>query len=60
MDAADIIEVYASSADLSFNVFGSEIDEYWRLLDLINLLLQKTKRIESLITLIRFLLQVEQ
>jgi glucose-6-phosphate dehydrogenase assembly protein OpcA len=26
-DAADIIEVYASSADLSFNAFGSEIDE---------------------------------
>jgi hypothetical protein len=26
-DAADIIEVYASSGDLSFNAFGSEIDE---------------------------------
>jgi hypothetical protein len=25
--AADIIEVYASTADLSFNAFGSEIDE---------------------------------
>jgi glucose-6-phosphate dehydrogenase assembly protein OpcA len=26
-DAADIIEVYASSGNLSFNAFGSEIDE---------------------------------
>jgi len=26
-DAADVIEVYASTADLSFNAFGSEIDE---------------------------------
>jgi hypothetical protein len=26
-DAADLIEVYASTADLSFNAFGSEIDE---------------------------------
>jgi hypothetical protein len=26
-DAADLIEVYASSGDLSFNAFGSEIDE---------------------------------
>jgi hypothetical protein len=25
MDAADILEVYASSADFSFNAFGSEI-----------------------------------
>jgi hypothetical protein len=25
MDAADLLEVYASSGDLSFNVFGSEI-----------------------------------
>lgn len=25
MDAADVLTVYASSADLSFNVFGSEI-----------------------------------
>lgn len=25
MDAADVITVYASSADMSFNVFGSEI-----------------------------------
>lgn len=25
MDAADVLEIYASSADLSFNVFGSEI-----------------------------------
>jgi hypothetical protein len=27
VDAADIIEVYASTANLSFNAFGSEIDE---------------------------------
>jgi hypothetical protein len=27
LDAADLIEVYASTADLSFNAFGSEIDE---------------------------------
>jgi hypothetical protein len=27
MDAADVITVYASTADLSFNAFGSEIDE---------------------------------
>jgi hypothetical protein len=26
-DAADLIEVYGSTADLSFNAFGSEIDE---------------------------------
>lgn len=25
LDAADVLDVYASSADLSFNVFGSEI-----------------------------------
>jgi hypothetical protein len=25
MDAADVLNIYASSADLSFNVFGSEI-----------------------------------
>lgn len=25
MDASDVLEVYASSADLSFNAFGSEI-----------------------------------
>lgn len=25
MDAADVVRVYASSADLSFNLFGSEI-----------------------------------
>jgi hypothetical protein len=25
MDAADVLEIYASSGDLSFNVFGSEI-----------------------------------
>lgn len=25
MDAADVLEVYASSANLSFNVFGSEL-----------------------------------
>lgn len=25
MDAADVLEVYASTADLSFNAFGSEI-----------------------------------
>ena len=25
MDAADVLEVYASSADMSFNAFGSEI-----------------------------------
>ena len=27
VDAADIIEVYASTANFSFNAFGSEIDE---------------------------------
>jgi hypothetical protein len=27
VDSADIIEVYASSASVSFNAFGSEIDE---------------------------------
>jgi hypothetical protein len=26
MDAADVITVFASTANLSFNVFGSEID----------------------------------
>ena len=25
MDAADVLNIYASSGDLSFNVFGSEI-----------------------------------